>query len=77
MKRIAAITCLSLALLHTSNTAEPPTAEDRQLAAAIKELQAQQALIADNQAKIDAKLETLAAAVRIARTLTTSGRTLR
>ena len=77
MKRIATITFLSLALLRSSNAAEPPTAQDQQLAAVIKEVQAQQALIAENQAKIDAKLQTVAAAVHIARTFSTAGRTHR
>jgi hypothetical protein len=77
MKRIAAITCLSLALLHNSNAAEVATAQDQQIAALVKELQEQQALIAANQAKIDAKLQTVANAVRIARTLGAPGRTVR
>ena len=76
MKQIAAIACLSLALLQSSGAAEPPAAQDQQVIAAMKELQEQQALIAANQAKIDAKLQTVAAAVRIARTFSTPGRTL-
>jgi hemolysin activation/secretion protein len=73
MKRIAAISCLSLALLQSSNAAEPPNAQEQQLTAAIKEIQAQQALISENQAKIEAKLATVAEAVRIARIYSSRG----
>jgi hypothetical protein len=74
MKRIAAIACLSLAFLHSSDAAEPPSAQDQQLIAAIKEIQAQQALIAANQAKIEAKLATLAEVVRVARIFSSGGK---
>ena len=70
MKRIAALTLLSLMLLQSIDAAPPASAQEQQLAAVIKEVQAQQALIAANQAKIDAKLQTVAAAVHIARSLT-------
>jgi hypothetical protein len=73
MKQIAAIACLSLALLQSSDATEPPSAQDQQLAAVIKEIQAQQALIAANQAKIDAKLGTIAEVVRVARIFASRG----
>ena len=41
--------------------------------AALKELQTQQAAIAENQAKIDAKLATLAEALRLARIYSSRG----
>jgi ABC-type transporter MlaC component len=77
MKRIFAILCLSLALLHSSGAAEPATAQEQQIAALLKQLQEQQALIAANQAKIDAKLQTVAAAVRVARTFNAPARVVR
>jgi outer membrane murein-binding lipoprotein Lpp len=43
------------------------TVEDQQIAAAIQELRAQQAQIADNQAKVDAKLANISELVRQAR----------
>ena len=73
MKRIAAIACLSVALLQSSDAAEPATAQDQQLAAVIKEIQAQQALIAENQAKIEAKLAIIAEVVRVARIFSSRG----
>ena len=41
--------------------------EQQQVAALAKEIQAQQAAIAENQTKIDAKLATIAEALRLAR----------
>ena len=73
MKPIAAIICLLLTLLGSSNAADPANAPEQQLVAAIKELQVQQALIAENQAKIEAKLATVAEAVRIAKIYSSRG----
>ncbi len=42
-------------------------ANEQQIIAMIKEIQAQQATIADNQSKIDAKLAAVAEAIRVAR----------
>lgn len=67
MKYLVAISCLSLASLAPLRGAEPAPAQDQQVAAALKELQAQQAQIAENQAKIEAKLAAIAEAVRIAK----------
>ena len=77
MKRIAAIACVSVALLQSSEAAEPANPQDQQLAALVKELQQQQATIAANQAKIDSKLQTVAAAVSMARTIGAPRRTVR
>jgi hypothetical protein len=67
MKQFLAITCLSLATISTLCSAEPAPSEEQQLLAAINEIQAQQAQIADNQAKIEAKMAAIAEAVRVAR----------
>ena len=69
MTRIFVAIFLSLTLLLFSSgaaqTAE--TRQEEQLLALIKELQAQQAQIADNQAKIDTKLAEVAETIRVAR----------
>ena len=58
----------ALVLLATSISAQSPAAnEQKQVVAMLKEVQAQQLQIADNQAKIDEKLATLAEAIRVAR----------
>ena len=54
-----------LGLMATANAAEAPV--DPQMTALVKELQAQQALIAENQKQIEAKLVVVAEAVRVAR----------
>jgi hypothetical protein len=57
-----------LALFATSIGAQSPASNDpKQLEELMKEVQAQQLQIAANQEKIDAKLVTLAEAIRIAR----------
>ncbi|MFN2508127.1 MAG: hypothetical protein ABR589_05085 [Chthoniobacterales bacterium] len=67
MKRIAATASLLLVVFGSTNAAEPAGTPEQQLAALVKEIQAQQALIVENQAKIDAKLVTVAEAVRVAK----------
>jgi hypothetical protein len=57
-------------LLVGSPAAEPSKENEReqqQVVALVKELQAQQAMIADNQTKIDAKMATIAEALRLAK----------
>ncbi len=55
----------------TQGQAVPANAQqDQQIIALAKELQVQQAAIAENQAKIEAKLAALAEALRIARIYT-------
>lgn len=66
MKRTLSILCLSFCWLASASLAEPASPVD-QLAAAIKEVQTQQAQLAENQAKIDTKLATVLEAVRVAR----------
>ena len=67
MKHLIALTLLALAPLGTAQTGAPASPQEQQLLALVKEVQAQQVLMAENQAKIEAKLVTVAEAVRIAR----------
>jgi protein-disulfide isomerase len=58
----------AIALFATSIFAQSPATDDqKKMEALLKEVQAQQVVIADNQAKIDAKLVTVAEAIRVAR----------
>ncbi len=69
MKQIAIALLAALAVTASSN-AQAPTAQaqqDQQVLAVIREIQTQQAAIADNQSKIEAKIAALAEAVRVAR----------
>lgn len=64
----------ALALFAGSIGAQSPVArDDQQLEALLKVVQAQQIQIADNQAKIDAKLVTLGEAIRIAKIYASRG----
>ena len=67
MNRISLLVCLTLTAFGSSIAAEPTTVQAQQMAALTREIQAQQALIAENQTKIDAKLASVAEAVRLAR----------
>jgi hypothetical protein len=69
MKRIISFATLAVsALLISSSSAQAPSGKDEeQLLILVKEVQAQQAQIADNQGKIDTKLVDVAEAVRVAR----------
>ena len=69
MTRIFVAIFLSLTLLLFSSGAAqtPETRPEEQLLALIKEVQSQQAQIADNQAKIDSKLAEVAETIRVAR----------
>ncbi|MEN3370291.1 MAG: hypothetical protein V7609_2434 [Verrucomicrobiota bacterium] len=67
MKSLSALVAACLAALLVSASAVEPSKEDQQLMALVKEVQAQQAAIADNQTKIDAKIVTIAEAIRLAR----------
>ena len=76
MKRLgfAAATLLAFA---ASTDAQAPSAaaaqQDQQILAVVRELQAQQAAIAENQTKIEAKLAALAEAMRVARIYSSRG----
>jgi outer membrane lipoprotein-sorting protein len=64
----------ALALLVTSSDAQSPAPDkSQQLQALLKEVQAQQIQLAENQAKIEAKLVTLAEAIRIAKIYASRG----
>ena len=69
MKRISTIVFLTLGLLLLEPaTAQTPSAKEaEEMNALVDEVQAQQKEIADNQAKIDEKLVTLADTIREAR----------
>jgi len=66
MKQLSIIACLLL-MLTPAQGAEPLTAQDQQILLALKEVQAQQAAIAANHAKIEEKLAAVTEAVRVAR----------
>ena len=70
MKSFSLIATCLLALTVSAPAAEPAKDNEReaqQLLALAKEVQSQQAAIAENQTKIDAKLATIAEALRQAR----------
>ena len=78
MKRLPALSAFfSLALLVTAPAAEAPSTSQQQaqqILAIVKEVQNQQVAIAENQAKIDAKLATIAEAIRVARIYSSRGK---
>ncbi len=69
MKRILLTILLPVTLLViSSSVAQTPESNDeRRLLTLIKEVQVQQGQIADNQAKVDAKLADVAETIRTAR----------
>jgi ABC-type transporter MlaC component len=77
MKRLPALIAIfSLAMLLAAPAAEAPDPnrqQEQQVLAVAKEVQAQQAAIAENQAKMDAKLATIAESLRVARIYATRG----
>ena len=74
MKRIPIFTTfLSFVLLMASHAADAPDKNQGQFLTVLKEVQNQQAAIAENQVKINAKLVTIAEAVRIARVYSSRG----
>ncbi|MEP6937360.1 MAG: hypothetical protein ABI871_04750 [Chthoniobacterales bacterium] len=78
MKR-AYLTAFTVAIVLISpsfSRAQGPSAQtddQQKVAALVKQLQTQQATIADNQAKIDAKLALIAEGLRLARIYTSRG----
>jgi hypothetical protein len=80
MKRLALATACILTFAASIHAQAPnaaaaaaAAAQDQQIAAIARELQAQQAVIAENQAKIEAKLAALGEAVRVARIYSSRG----
>ena len=72
MKRSLVAGLFFIALVAGSATrGQAPTAiDDKQMLALVKDIQAQQAQIAENQAKIDAKLSEIGETLRVARIFT-------
>ena len=77
MKFLPALIAICLfSLLVSSPAAEPSKENEReqqQAVALVKEVQAQQATIAENQTKIDAKMATIAEALRLAKIYASRG----
>jgi dihydrodipicolinate synthase/N-acetylneuraminate lyase len=78
MKILPALTAAGLLGFGICASAAEPSKESereqQQIVALAKEVQGQQAAIADNQTKIDAKLATIAEALRLARIYSTRGK---
>lgn len=72
---VLALVAATAATLLTTASAETPaaTATPEQVLALVKQVQAQQTAIAENQAKIDAKLAAVIEAVRVARLYSSRG----
>ena len=72
MKRNLVAVIFSITLIGASaiRGQAPEAGDEKKLLALVKEVQAQQAQIADNQAKIDAKLAEIAETLRLARIFT-------
>ena len=70
------VSCL-LGIAVNASAAEPPKESERdqqQIVALTKEVQGQQTAIAENQTKIDAKLVTIAEALRLAKIYAARGK---
>jgi len=67
MKRILLLACLLAAPLSNVIPAEPANPQEQQFLSALKEVQTQQAAMAENQAKIEQKLAAILEAIRVAR----------
>jgi hypothetical protein len=69
MKRILSygVFVLLIVLVTSGPAQNPPSEAEQRLAALIQQVQAQQAQIAANQEKLDAKLAEVTEAVRVAR----------
>jgi hypothetical protein len=75
MKRFAVIIFIVAGFSISSTSAQAPLQkEDQTVLQLVKEIQAQQAEIAANQTKIEAKLAEVAETVRIARIYSSRGR---
>ena len=63
----------AVAVCHAGNADPAKSASDQQALRLVKEIQAQQITIAENQAKIDAKVAALAEEIRVARIFASRG----
>jgi hypothetical protein len=72
MKKITLLGLLAV-FVTTVAAQSPAPVDSKQLEAMIKEVQAQQIVLAENQAKIDARLATLAETIRVARIYSSRG----
>ena len=72
MKRsvVAALFFIALVAGSATRGQAPNATDDKQMLALVKDIQAQQAQIAENQAKIDAKLSEIGETLRVARIFT-------
>ena len=61
------VACVFASLVNAAEPSKETEREQQQVLALTKEVQAQQAAIADNQAKIDAKTATIAEVLRLAK----------
>ena len=74
MKILSAFIVIGLLSSSGFSAEAPADRDDKQVAALVKEVQAQQSAIADNQKKIDEKMTAIAEAVRQARIYAGRGR---
>jgi hypothetical protein len=72
MKKLMLLGALAL-FAGTIGAQSPAASDDQQLETLLREVQAQQVQIADNQIKIDEKLVTLGEAIRIAKIYASRG----
>jgi DNA-binding sugar fermentation-stimulating protein len=72
MKKLMLLGALAL-FAGTIGAQSPAASADQQLENLLREVQAQQVQIADNQAKIDEKLVTLGEAIRVAKIYASRG----
>ncbi|HEX4667170.1 MAG TPA: hypothetical protein VH207_11265 [Chthoniobacterales bacterium] len=72
MKKLMLLGALAL-FAGTIGAQSPAASDDQQLENLLRDVQAQQVLIADNQSKIDEKLVTLGEAIRVARIYASRG----
>jgi hypothetical protein len=72
MKKLMLLGALAL-FAGTIGAQSPAASDDPRLESLLREVQAQQVQIADNQTKIDEKLVTLAEAIRVAKIYASRG----
>ena len=73
MKRLAYLPAICFFALAAAGPAAEAPNQTSQVLALVKEVQAQQITIAENQARIEAKLATIAEAVRVAKIYASRG----